>query len=127
MKMESLVEYNFLLLKALLKKKFEKSVNNGELVPYVTQKGKTELINILEGSKINSIGDTKTALSKNWYLKNTGMYQTIKKGMINYIKNIVPKITNTPVRSCDVLWTTYKDFQSNLAGKGYSKSFAPLN
>ena len=29
MRMESLVEYNFLLLKALLKKKFEKSVNNG--------------------------------------------------------------------------------------------------
>ena len=105
----------------------KKSVNNGELIPWVAQKGKTELINILEGSKINSIGDTKTALSKNWYLKNTDMHQTIKKGMINYIKHIVPKTTNKPVRSCDVLWTTYKDFQSNLAGKGYSKSFAPLN
>ena len=31
----------------------KKSVNNGELIPYVAHKGKHELINILEGSKIN--------------------------------------------------------------------------
>lgn len=105
----------------------KKSISNGKLIPWVAQKGKTELINILEGSKINLIGDAKTALSKNWYLKNTSLFQTIKKGMVNYIKNIVPKQTGKPVKSCDVLWTTYKDYQGNLAGKGYSKSFAPLN
>lgn len=82
-----------------------------------------DLIHILDHEKLNTIGNDKFALSKSWYISNskTAVMKKLKNNVINYFHNIVD------ASSKDVLWTTYKDYQSQVAGKGYTKGFLPIN
>lgn len=82
-----------------------------------------QLIHILSNNKLNAIGEKQYALSKNWYIRNSGTEQMrhLKNNLINYFKNI----RNSKQK--ENLWTTFLAYKGELAGGGYAKSFAPLN
>ena len=103
------------------------SVDNGELIPYVLQKDNLEHIFIAESGKINNIGSGKYDLSLSWYNKHTESLPMIKKNMVNFVTNLLKSNLGHTVKSKDTFWTTFKEYQSKLAGKGYAKSFAPCN
>lgn len=93
-----------------------------------------ELINILTNRKMNDIGDGRYALSRAWYDKNKGKepMETLRKNTYNFFTNKV-KIVNPktgvygPSCSSNNIWTTFKDFESDLSGKRYSNRFVPSN
>lgn len=82
-----------------------------------------DLINICNNSKINKIGDDYYSLAVGWYNrnKNTVLINELRKNLCNYFINI------TKTKSKENIWTTFKDYKTNLKGKGYSKGFAWLN
>lgn len=82
-----------------------------------------KLIHICEIDKMNMIGDRDTDLSKSWYIrnKNNTSIKVLKKNIINFFRNIRDD------NSSDNIWTTFKDYQSLLKGKGYTKGYLPLN
>lgn len=82
-----------------------------------------KLINILENSKLNSVGDLDHSLSKMWYERNkkNSIMKTIKNNTYNYFKNIVKSPSHKNI------WTTFKDYQSLVSGQGYSKGFVSSN
>lgn len=81
-----------------------------------------DLIHIYDG-KLNNIGDKTTALSKSWYMKadKKEVMKELKNNTENYFKNIIKG------KSADNMWTTFKDFESQCKGRGYSKGFISLN
>lgn len=81
------------------------------------------LIDICKHEKLNRIGESKTALSKAWYdsNKNCSYMRRLKNNIYNYFLNITGHGS-----SCN-MWTTFKDYEEKLRGKGYSKGFFPLN
>ena len=84
-------------------------------------------IHILEDKKLNSIGDDKFALSKNWYAKsktsekNKQAYKQMKNNISNVFKNKFDSSSGSR------MWTTFKDYYGGLRGKGYTKAFIPCN
>lgn len=83
----------------------------------------SKLIHICSTEKLNRIGDTNSALSKTWYEtnKDSVALKTLKNNICNYFINI------TGYGSQHNIWTTFKDYEYKLRGKGYSKGFLPLN
>lgn len=83
----------------------------------------SELLNILDHYKLNIIGKDAFALSKNWYINNdkTAIMKQLQNNVWNYFSNIIG------CKSKDALWATFKDFKSQLSGKGYTKGFLPIN
>lgn len=81
-----------------------------------------DLINIYDG-KLNNIGDKTTALSKSWYMKadKKEIMKELKNNTVNYFRNICKG------KSSDNMYTTFKDFESQIKGKGYTKGFVSLN
>lgn len=79
-------------------------------------KSKIKICNI---RNLNKIGDDVFALSESWFQK--GDIKTLKNNTYSFIRN------HAQVKSSDVLWTTFKKYKNKVKGKGYSKSFAPLN
>lgn len=82
-----------------------------------------KLINICKHEKLNRIGKSKTALSKTWYDSNKDSLnmRTLKNGIYNYFIHITGHGSR-----CN-MWTTFKDYEEKIRGKGYSKGFLPLN
>lgn len=82
-----------------------------------------QLVKICDIPKINKIGDNEYALSVNWFHKNakTKSIKILKDNTFNFFHNIVA----LPLKK--VLWTTFKEVKNDLKGKGYTKSFVPLN
>lgn len=82
-----------------------------------------DLVHILNNEKMNYIGNLDHALSKSWYdkHKDTALTNKIKSNCHNLFINI----TKTPVKQN--MWTTFKDYQNKIKGKGYSKGFVSLN
>jgi len=78
------------------------------------------LINIYEGN-LNKIGDANYSLSKSWYGKRKDSLTVLKNNTENYFKNKVK------AKSSYIIWTTYKMHENDVKGRGYSKSFIPLN
>jgi len=102
-----------------------KAVRDGELVAYdVRKEGREQLralINLYEGTH-NECGERPTAFSKSWLGRRSPKeLDAIKKSMFSYVQNV------TKAKSNEVLWTTIKDFQSDLKGKGYTKGFLACN
>ena len=83
----------------------------------------SNLIHICEHEKLNRIGDTDNALSKTWYETNKdgGGIKRLKNNIYNFFGHI----TNHGAQYN--IWTTFKDYEYKLRGKGYSKGFLPLN
>lgn len=79
------------------------------------------LLNIYEGS-CNDLGVYPTAFSVNW-LKNKkpNDYKKIKTTVGNLVER------NFKTASVNTGFTTFKEFRTNLKGKGYSKGFIPVN
>ena len=98
------------------------SIKDGELIPYKLTASNLDKIHILESDKLNSVGDNYHALSKSWFDKRTNSSVILlKNNMYNYYRNVV----NTS--SKDIMWTTFKDYKSQLASNGFRKSFVPCN
>ena len=81
-----------------------------------------QLINLYEGN-LNVIGDEKYSLSHSWYeKKKLSDLTSIKNNLYNYLRNICK------APSADIMWSTYKDFESSCVGRGYKKNcFVPCN
>lgn len=104
------------------------SLDNYHLIPYDKNKSYvkcdySKVINICKNEKMLQIGDTETALSKAWYERNKDSIamKTLKNNIYNFFYNVCNS------KSSDNIWTTFKDYQNKLKGKGYSKGFIPLN
>lgn len=93
-----------------------------DVVKYDLSKYST-LINIAEQDKLNRVGEAEYSLSKGWYERNASndCMNILKHNLNNYFRNIV----GTP--SSMNLWTTFSDYRSALAGKGYAKGFVAQN
>lgn len=103
-------------------------VQNGVLVDFKPSRDfqqrleMAKLINIYKGN-LNSIGDEKYSLSVNWYKQDDGTLQGILKNhLYNWFNNI-----NRGVSVKYRLWTTFKNYKSNLKGKGYTNRFVSSN
>lgn len=81
------------------------------------------LVHILDNDKLNLIGNETFSLSSSWYERNShsAIMKQLKDNIYNYFNNICK------TRSCDNLWTCYKAYKAELAGKGYTKGFLFLN
>ncbi len=105
----------------------KKSIVNGELVDYIEQKDSLDKLHILDNNKINHVGDGKYDLSKSWYEKHKKNLKMLQNNIYNYVHNFAPTLSCSKVKSKDVIWTTFKDYQTKLKGKGYANSFIPCN
>lgn len=77
-------------------------------------------IDILEDLKLNKIGKTHTALSKNWYKNaSNSLIKQLGKNMNNYFINIMEVKTIK-----DFFWTTYIDYIDHMP-KRFKGSFVP--
>jgi hypothetical protein len=106
--------------------KYWKVYNNGKyfsIKPHDFTPEDTSAIQVeIYQGKLNDLGNDEYALSKSWYEKNRSTkVRILKNHMYNYFGNIVKS------KSKFNLWTTFKDFQSKLSGKGYSKGFLSSN
>lgn len=104
------------------------TTGNYELIEYDSTKNYLnynyrELIHICESEKQNMIGDRDTDLSKSWYSrnKNNASMKVLKKNLVNFFRNIRNDC------SADNIWTTFKEYQFQLKGSGYTKGYLPLN
>lgn len=103
-------------------------LENYHLIPIEKKSDKCEyefkkLIHVSDIPSLNKIGEDKHALSKAWFErnKNTSEMDQLKNNIFNYFRNVCHSA------SSNNLWTTFKKYQSSLKGKGYTKSFVPLN
>jgi hypothetical protein len=80
-------------------------------------------VHIVDHPKLNVIGKDRFALSKGWYANNTktAIMGQLKNNIVNLFRNVFGSTSG------DVIWTTFKDFKSELSGKGYTKGFLPIN
>ena len=113
------IEYNYLNVKGDNPSNYEFTTDP---ISYQTYNYKS-LIHILENTKLNQIGDLETALSYNWYKRNADnqLIKKLKNNCINFFKHY------SQTQSDYNLWTTFKDYQSSIRGKGYSKCFLSSN
>lgn len=83
-------------------------------------------IHISNHEKLNKMGDSEFALSSSWYqrnkkVKDRPLLVQLKNNLENYFINI------TDSSSESRMWTTFKEFEPSLKGKGYSKGFVSCN
>lgn len=79
------------------------------------------LIDIYNGKMNTDIIQKQNGLSSTWFKvqskTNNKIIQQLKRNLNNYFRNILKAKSET------IMWTTFKDYQSKLRGKGYSKEF----
>ena len=79
------------------------------------------LIDIYNGKLNINFEQKQNGLSSTWFkIKSKTSAKTIqqlKKNLNNYFRNILEAKSDT------IMWTSFKDYQSKLRGKGYSKEF----
>jgi len=79
------------------------------------------LIDIYNGKLNINFEQKQNGLSSTWFKvqsrTNAKTIQQIKKNLNNYFRNILEAKSDT------IMWTSFKDYQSKLRGKGYSKEF----
>ena len=105
------------------------SLDTYHLIPYDDNKNYikydySKLIHILDNEKMNRIGELDYSLSSTWYGRNINediIIKNLKNNMLNFFYNILHS------SSKDNIWTTFKEYQNKLKGKGYSKGFIPVN
>ena len=104
---DSVEEYRFTDVKSATKHKYNYS----------------ELINVLDHYKLNIIGKDWYALSKTWFNDNNGtaVIKQLQNNVVNFFRNIACASSDS------VLWSTFKDYQKQLSGKGYTKGFLSIN
>ena len=85
-----------------------------------------EKIHILEDAKLNKIGDQYASLSSSWYdrarkAKGQPLLRQMRNNLVNVFTNRFGSSTGQN------LWTTFKNYQDILKGKGYTKGFLSYN
>lgn len=82
-----------------------------------------EKINIYDGKLNNNVCKKRNGLSVRWFKTETnrGNIKQLKNNLYNYFSNIVEAKSET------ILWTTFKDYELKLKGKGYSQQFLSCN
>ena len=78
------------------------------------------LINIYEGT-LNDIGKDKYTLSKSWYEKRNQSLTRLKNNVANYFKH------KMKAKSNQILWTTFKEYQSKISSPGNQRSYISCN
>lgn len=75
-----------------------------------------DLIHVYEGN-LNEVGDSKTALSKKWFVNrhNVVNVKRLKDNLYNYLRNV------QKAKADNILWTTFKDAKKSIQGKGFSR------
>lgn len=102
------------------------SLIDNEIVPYDRKADNraelVKLIDLYEGEH-NVHGEVSNfAFSRGWMRRRTTEeVEAIQRSMYSYVRRIAK------AKSGDVLWTTLKDFENDLKGRGYSKGFIPVN
>lgn len=95
--------------------------DDGTYVPeYV--KTLSEKIHILENENMNAIGDGYTDLSVSWFDREDSDRQALKNNVYNYFRNI-----NRSIPSDLKMWSTVKDAENKISGKGYTRGFVSFN
>lgn len=81
------------------------------------------LVNIYDGKLNDNIRQKDNGLSSTWYKAsiNKDTIVQIQKNIYNYFRNVI----NTDKET--ILWTTFKEQQKKLQGKGYTKQFIACN
>ena len=79
-------------------------------------------IHIVNDDRLNRVGDTRTALSMNWFDSNPDGVDQLRKNIANFFKHRAGFI---PAEQR--MWGSHKKGQNVLRGKGYSKSFLTFN
>lgn len=98
-------------------------VESGQIVPHDgrTEDRSTIKIKIVENHQINNVGDDEYALSKSWYDKSKRSLPILQKNLYNFFRNIAVRGSKFN------LWTTFKEYKSDLAGNGYAQGFLSHN
>lgn len=83
-------------------------------------------IHIVDDDKLNKIGETRSSLSVSWFskardAKGQPLIKQLRNNLTNLFKNKFSSSSNQN------LWTAFKDYQSLLKGKGYTKGFLSCN
>lgn len=82
-------------------------------------------IHILDDRKVNEIGEPRTALSFTWYKtvkkEDEGALERMRKNVSNVFKN------KWKAPGAETMWTTFKSYKEELAGKGYANTFVSYN
>lgn len=83
-----------------------------------------KLITIIEDEKLNAIGNNRGSLSMSWFYRNsnTVLIKQLQNNISNFFKHIMDK---TPIEQ--KLWTTFKEYEDKVKGKGYTNAFVPIN
>lgn len=83
-----------------------------------------KLITVIEDEKLNAIGNNRGSLSMSWFARNskTALMKQLQNNINNFFKNIVK---GTPIN--EKLWTTFKEYENAVKGKGYTNAFVPIN
>ena len=113
------IRYDFIHVAGSKYGEYHFSDTSGEIKKY----NYNNLVHILDNNKMNALGKGYYNLSSTWYERNhnTAVMQQLKNNLYNYFFNIRAS------KSSDNLWTTYKDYENVLSGKGYKKGFLFLN
>ena len=79
------------------------------------------LIDIYNGKMNTNIAQKQNGLSSTWFKiqskSNNKIIQQLKSNLKNYFLNILKAKSDT------IMWTSFKDYQLKLRGKGYAKEF----
>lgn len=102
------------------------SLIDNEIVPYDRTADKRaelfKLIDLYDGEHNNHGENSEFAFSRGWMnRRRDNEIEAIQRSMYSFIRRIAK------AKSGDVLWTTIKDFENDLKGRGYSKGFIPVN
>lgn len=81
----------------------------------------SDKIHILDNPKLNEVGDSRTALSANWFRTHKEDRVKVKNNIYNFFRHISNSTSD------DRLWSTYSEFRHELRGNGYTKSFLAFN
>lgn len=72
--------------------------------------------------KLNDIGERKNALSSSWLDRAGGeVIIELRKNLYNFLRNICE------AKADEIIWTTLKDCQNHLKGRGFANSFLAVN
>ena len=81
-----------------------------------------DMLHILDGDRINEIGDDYYALSMNWFSKDDEGVEQVRRNVSNCFNNIW-----RDVPADRKLWGSYNGESNKIKGKGYTRSFLTFN
>ena len=103
----------------------KKSIVDEKIAQYKYEDGSTykNMIHIYTGNLNTNISQKYSALSKTWFdnTDNKNAIKKLKNNIYNYFRNISDKT------SSQRMWTSFKNYQHKLEGKGYTKAFVACN